>query len=419
MSDEEFEEIYKAYKGLYQLKNNECDQLLKEYGISEDEAYRKFNIICQYYYNEQLDPYDKKSREDLFTMADLVFRYRFLNENLEQAYVDYFMKERDNFLINHFEGLLDIIEDEAVDSRNYAKLDDPKLAYMSPEKLEPYFRDFLMFADKTGEYLEIFDDLKKQGRLIYLDSISEEKKEMMFDGMGVSYRKNPDFCWHDKKFGYFVFITRENTINDFRKLAHEFTHYVSKISNPNKKASIMIDEFPSIFYELLAVSFLTSKGYTQEEIQNCALTRLIYVASQASVVDSIGSYLRFYIQGEDEISYQDDLIFRAKQIEEYKKQIGDKEFEKLQEKEKITPDSQIDEFIKYTNSTLSANPGIIAKIFPYIIGYHLSKKFTKKSTTKKDTLVGMKYITKHLPSISSSILLKELDKDKGYAKTKR
>ncbi len=419
MSDEEFEEIYKAYKGLYHLKNNESDELLKEYGITEEEAYRKFNIICQYFYNDQLDPYDENDRNKLFTMADVVYRYMFLNENLQAAYLDYFSKEKDFFLINHFEAMLDLIVDEAAKKENTAHLEEPKLAYMDPEKLEPYFRDFLMYADKSGEYLKLFDDFKKQGRLIYLDSLSKEKKDKMFDGMGISHEKNPDFCWHDKRFGYFIFITRENTINDFRKLAHEFTHYVSKVSNPNKRASIMVDEFPSTFYELLAVSFLRTKGYTPEEIENCALTRFIYVASQASVVDSLSSYLRFYIQGEDEISYQDDLLFRAKQIEEYKNEIGEKEFEKLEEIEKITPDSQIDEFINYTNTTLSANPGIISKIFPYIIGYYLAKKYTHKLATRGDTLAGMKYITKHLPNLSTKILLKELDKENGYAKEKR
>lgn len=421
MSDEEFEEIYKAYKGLYHLINSKSDELLQKYGLTEEEAYRKFNIICQYYYNDQLDPEDERCRSILFNMADAVYRYRFLNEQIDDAYMDYIMREHDNFILNHFEGILDIVNFEAEDMKCYEKEEEPPLPYLDPANLEPYFKDFLRFVDKSGEYLKIFEELKKQGRLIYLDTKTEEEKNKMFDIIGVDNKKQTDFCWHNPRFGHFVFITRENTINDFRKLAHEFTHHVTRTSNPYKRASIMVDEFPPIFYELLASSYLLQKGYTLEDVNNCALQRLIYTSNEASAIDSISSYLRLYISKEDEITYQDDLLFREAQITQHRKEIGEELFAKEVELNggELTPQRMVEEFVKFTNATLDTNKNIISRIFPYLISYHLAKKYTKKMHTSKNVLVGMKYVTKHLPSLNSSLLLKELDKDKGYAKGKR
>ena len=278
--------------------------------------------------------------------------------------------------------------------------------------LEMYLIDFLDEVDKSGEYLDVFYDLKKNGKLFYLDSMNDEQKEKVLGVLNLANKKGRNFFWRDEKLGRFVFIERENTIDDFRKLVHEFIHYATSFRNDGNRPSAILLEFPPIFYELLACNFLLSKGYSSEDVQNLAMLRLLHISSEASTISYINPYLRLFLNQDEPISISDDIQLRKDQIIAYKEQ-----------SETFTCDDEVeafdtaDQISDLANSLLTANPKMFRQSYPYIVGYNLAKKYIKKASTNKESILnGMKYITFHLPSLNTELIFKD-EKDK--VKTKK
>ena len=136
-----------------------------------------------------------------------------------------------------------------VESKEDSKINLPKL---SLKQNEIFFLGFLKQIHAPKEWVELYFSLKEKNYILYEEplEVGKDNSECFFDQ-------------HDQV--YKLRITQHNNVQTFLNLIHEFIHYVSILKGESKFSII---EFPSIYYEKRAGSYLISKGYDPKVVAN-------------------------------------------------------------------------------------------------------------------------------------------------------
>ena len=383
------------------------------------DAYKELNEFWKYNFNEELNLDDDDDKDKLYKLVNDLFKYELLNDNLETTFEDFVKSEKDNYIVKNIDKIIEIIENQFDDVKELDTYEKREMPYLSKENLNKYFIDFLNFVDDSGEYAQIYEELKNSGRLFFLDE--DERKEKLLKALGTYDKNYENFFWKGEHNGGFVFITRHDNIDDFKALAHEFIHYVTYFKNNDDRCSNLLLEFPPMFYEMLATNYLLNKGYKQEDVISTTMNRFKYIYDESSYMANINSYLKLFLNKNDRITEKDDINMRKVQLDNYKNKIGEDKYKRFidNSEDEITPEALASSFCDYANFYISINPCILSNTYPYIIGNYLACKYIRKAYRDREVLKEMKDITVNLPNISAEDIFNDIDKEIRKNKIKK
>lgn len=303
---------YNYYVAFYLYTAFDNSRLMDEYNIDVDDIFREFYYYAKDVFGDSFDYNNPDNRTCLFYYIDSIFKYRLLTDKTQHSYDVLVQLDKDNYIIDNYSKLEKLIKQIGYKVRGkglYNPVDFPKLDH---DQLDKYFREFLLFVDKDGEYLKIYEEMLKDERIIYLDNFEENSKRVFLDSLNIHGATSDNLFWKGSEEAYFLFLTRKGDILDFRNLAHEFMHYVS-FKTGNRKISRVVGEFPSIFYELLANKFLLRKGYDKESVDNCFKDRYGSIETDSYYFQLFNYYLNIYRES-GTITREEDVYRRREEL---------------------------------------------------------------------------------------------------------
>ena len=194
------------------------------------------------------------------------FLFNWLNEQLRLELFNILIKkqkdtikEEDQFLYNNLEELFDILREHAyschIDMEKYDN--NKKLSSLTKSELEYLTIEFLKKLDPSNKLIEYFIEILNLNKIKYEN----------------------DSHWSTITNGNDTYITAPltKTTSDFVCLIHEFAHYITGRTHDCKQLNQVLptlEEFPSIFFEYLATTFLCKIGFSFEEVSKITKVRL-------------------------------------------------------------------------------------------------------------------------------------------------
>jgi hypothetical protein len=213
-----------------------------------------------------------------------------------------------------------------------------------------------------------------------------------------------------------LIIDRKGDISDFKNLAHEFTHYLTRHYNSNffngNRECDLICEFPNIYYEILANQFLMSKGYKSEDVAACSAYRCNLIYNTSENFGVVNDYFEMY-KDLGEITRKEDISRRRIEIDNYANKVGYDRFKELLKDDKTINDPALmaDMFSESCGIILFSIPDVMKQGYSYIIGYYLACKYLARTVKNQEVLKEMKDITMNLPNINLYDLFRTVDQD--------
>ena len=407
------DKLYACYVALFRLKYMEDDSLINDLNTTLFDIYCILNLFWEDNFGTLLDINKESDCNKLYIFADSIFRYRLLEDKVIDAFNLLNRKDKDNYINDHYDKLALIIEYMRLRTKDFDNYKEEKHPKLKRKDLDSLFKEYLLYIDPSKEYLNIYEKMKEEDRIIYLDQLKKTDQDRLFAMLDIHDTNYRDFVSITDK-GPFLFITRKGNISDFVTLAHEFTHFISYSKN-NMVVSPVVREFPSMFYELLANVFLQNKGYSSKDTGNIADRRFkdIYIASD--MFDIFNYYLDLYKEN-DCVNKEVDVKRSKERIYNYAKTIGIDKFASLLKEDSTlnNPYIQADE---YSISALIAhfkNPYLINDGFYYSAGGFFATKYLEmfiNSDDKESILKEMKEYTTNMSNINIDNLFNRVEED--------
>ena len=406
--------LYKYYVTLFLHNNLKSDIMLEDENISIDDIYAYINLFWEYNYGSKLDIKSEESKNTLYRFLDNIFKYRLLLDKTDEAYEDLLLNDKNKFILDNYDYLNEVIDNTYIKLSNFKDAKSATYPPLSKEDLDRYFEEFLLYVDKSGDFLKVYEDMKKNGHVILLDELPQEKQDSLMNALGVKDKLFRNFLWVTESHDFYLVLDRKGDMLDFRTLAHEFTHYLVHYYNNDFYTSDVLREFPSIFYELLANQFLLSKGFSQEDINNATEGRFKDFYDASSMYGITNYYLKMYRECGD-ITIEEDVNRRKAQISNFVDSIGTAKFKTYLERDKDLndPEKLADMFSMIACTLLFVSPNSIREGYNYVIGSYLATHFLSKAVKDKDsrdkTFKEMKDLTINLPKLNLDQLFSEVD----------
>ncbi len=399
------DDIYGSYIVIYNEEHGSFSQ--------NKDLYEDYARLNEFYYNSfghRLNIEDESNRDKLFRFANGCFRYKLLNDLMSMSV---------KMLINHgnyieedlykrIDDILEIVDANTKKLASYSKVKPIKLSPMSHEDVDKNFRDFLNIADPEGEYLKIYEDMLSKGNIVYIDELSNKEREELSKKTPYTKKFNKFFYVGDDGVGK-IYIERFGNIEDLSSLAHEFAHYVAYEKNIDSKndPSIVVNEFPSTFYEILAIKYLANLGYPTEEIQNLNAVRFGFIYNSGIDLALLNGYLRLFLANKYNITSEDDITFREKNITDFVEKNGMNAFKEVVKNYPAfaDPEYMAHEYCDAANASLYNNRHAFVMLYQYVLGNHLAVENIKKKNS--NTLKYVKEVTYNLPNLNKGELLNQ------------
>lgn len=367
-----------------------------------------FFAACKYYNHDtqfrELSTYLKyrNNSEELFTWLKETQRFNAYNYILGIA--TNYLKTTDSYFIDNLSDIIKKVIEYTTNSviflKNNKTID--KLPTESFKKLDLMFLDFLKKIDAPSQWLDLYDNLKKENKISF---------DFSYDG------KDYSSCYRDEE-GMKIKIINDGSIKIFTSFAHEFAHYIS-LQKGLSKVSIL--EFPSIFYEKLAANYLIEMGYDETLIQKIIIDRKennLGIFSQLSdlLIDICKYNLKGPIKREEKINFLKDITANLHQeklkiAEKYKITIEENELlENIGYNFEETVDNDCD-----IKTSIFIKEGLVALDgYQYIINSYLVDELIENNN--ENTLYNMAYITDNLANLNMNKILKMLNMEDVFTK---
>ena len=223
--------------------------------------------------------------------------YDFLNDLIQQA-VNYITGNYSNkhsyFVLDNLPVIKNIIDLQINDSLLDMNKEMSSVSLIDKYKTEELFVGFLKKIDTSLEWLNIYYDARNNGNIVYLNDLTEEDEKKALHKFGLDKFEGPNGCVHINGEQY-IWLTRENTTEDFSSLVHEFMHYIVDLKNNPREIPHILVEFPSIFYELYSHKFLLEQGFAETELNLLKARRMNDSLYGASNVVDIFNIIKLYL----------------------------------------------------------------------------------------------------------------------------
>ena len=366
------EKLYEYYIILYYYYNYNDIKKLNDNNYDLDNIYDYVNRFYYDNFDDFLDINNEENKNKLYNFLNDIFRFYLLKNNIEDVY-DILNNENDNYILNNLNKITELVEKTYYNTKKYQQDSVINISRLSHKELDKHFIDYLLSIDNSHEYLEIYNSIKENNRILYLDLLNDDKKNMLKSKLNITDSSYNDFFFRVDGSGGFIILDRKGTIEDFSKLAHEFAHFVT-FNNVKNFENNNLQEFPAIFYEKLANIFLIDRGMDKECVKHIIFDRKKYIHNISFYLSRINIFLNIYIK--NNLNINEQLI--KEQIEKC-----------------LTNENCIIDLCDFVNYILTVNPDIIRSSYSYIIGDYFSDKYINRYLSGENVLDEMKYITKN------------------------
>lgn len=395
--------LYEYFIVLFYKYNYDDISLLNRKDYDLDLIYKYIYEIWKEYSDEILDLNNEEDKELLYDFLSEKFRYKMLNDCLDELYECLTEEKKDKFLINNLSDLSDVVNDVIKKNKYYDKeiKDLPKLSH---EDLDKYFREFLLSIDSSKEYLKTYEYMINNKKIVFIDSLDEKHKKYFKMLLDIEDDDYNNFTMKDKGF---IVIDRKEDISDFRTLMHEFIHYYIYQQNKEKEPHFLLCEFPSMIYEYFANNFLVTKGYSNEDIKKLFLFRFNEMSKKSEYLKVINYYLKLYNDNNFIVTEEIDIDRMKQTINVYIDKEGIEKYkEKIKENNNLkSPEIMAKDYCDAANFYLVRNPYELVHNFPYLIGHFLSIHFIEEFVNNNFNHKELKEMTKNISDIDSKIIL--------------
>lgn len=249
---------------VYVLRRNLDTEL--EGDLFLDLASNYYYLTKDFSYLKKFIYHGKKDKEDIKDMViTLVDEYYsvLLREkiSLDLYIFTEFLKDHNTStgLVSILNELYEATAEKAELISEYLDKEDNEglLPSISDEEFEELVKGALSYIDPSNSLLEEYIKCKKEGRIC--------------DDSSSYFYCNPEDS-NDYEIG----LCREGNIQDVIVLVHEFAHLHYSMIDFEKRDNIGgFIEYPAIYYELKAAEYLCSKGYSEKEIEDAKMFRII------------------------------------------------------------------------------------------------------------------------------------------------
>ena len=377
-SNEDFEETL-AYN--YYLKKGTMDDFI-EYLKNKDNNKEIFEWLRD---NYRYDAYNYLLKNFIECQDIIGSKFR------EQASKTVFLLANDSY------------ENIMKKARGINVFDTNKLPDLSKEELDKMFTDFLNKIGAPKSWKEKYEEVKKNN--------------LIFIPRGDF---NSSYCTITKDNEIAIVLSDIGKLDTFITLAHEFAHYIS-LSNMKDGKNYALNEFPSIFFEKIAIDYLSSLGYSNEVIETVINFRID--TNQIQLINYITIFRDLDIYTEKgSITEEDIIVFKKnsyeimKMVEEEIRTKGEYQGVKLTEeemKEVFKKNYTLEELahLDTDDNTLNLllNGKYIFIAYKYFLGTVFADETRYKMMNDKTILNKMFDITDNLHSLSTD----EVDKRIG------
>lgn len=257
---------------------------IKYYNYDVNKIYETLIANDDSKYNEIFEKIKESKRMDIYNC--------FLKD------IATFLDEFDSSMLNNLEEIINVLIKKSIDYINIAKTSKNStgdLKKLTKSEFEQLFKEFLTYINAPKEWFLTYRKLIEQNLITFNYSEIIENGECYLDGN--------DNIWK-------IILISDGTIRTLVTFIHEFIHYISK--NENNVMSLL--EFPSIYYEFVAIEFLKSKGYSDEVLNEIINIRNLNSSSLfGDQIMIFNDVLRYKRSGQ--IFLEDKIQFYEKWIE--------------------------------------------------------------------------------------------------------
>ena len=251
-----------------------------------------------------------------------------------------------------------------------------------------------------------------------IENLEKELKNENLNSLYILYGEEfPDPC---SKWGcietteeVYIYAPLEGNISDFMYFIHEFAHCISLIHKEKGECiPSSIQEFPSIFFERIATTFLREKGYCDKDVTSLEEQRLISTQSNKSDISPSLRYLIDYLN-KGPITYTGE----KEKMDRIREAIPNDLPENMQELLNTLMATQDEENVHIKidaeNAFLIEHPNCIFEEYPYIVGYELADATTYKVRENPMLIYTILSITENLTKENYASVCSKL----GFATT--
>ena len=301
---------------------------------------------------------NKDEKKKLFEYLNQKYRNNLLNELLQDQ-VRYLTevseyKQQDNFEIDNIDELLKQTTQEML-SINLNDQENVKMPSLTEKELDNLIVEFLIKIDPSLKWLKEYEEMKKNNQI------------------------KPGEAWNCANEDQWVINTKlTHTIEDFRCFIHEFIHYITVKNQKEEVLPIATKEFPSIYFETLAIKFLEEKGYSKDVINYMLNERNEWTEENVYNLYLMLGLLSNYLTNE-EITLENEVERRLQIPDELKRKIP----EDLSFFYDISLQS-INYSFDIANGYFLLYPESIYEEYPYITGTYLADRAVE--VTEKDPM---------------------------------
>ena len=316
---------------------------------------------------------DDKEKKKLTNYLNSKYRRSLLNQLLE-GQISFLTetsteKQQDDFVIENIDELLNHTSQEilSIDLSNQQLVRMPSL---TDQELDKSIIEFLIQIDPSLKWLKEYEELKKNNQI------------------------KPSDIWNcnQEKGKWVINTSKVHNIEDFRCFIHEFIHYITVKDQKKENLPIAIKEFPSIYFETLAINFLRQKGYPKEATDYMLSERNEWTEENAYDLYLILGLLSNYIKN-GEVTIENEVDRRLQIPEDIKRKIPE-ELSFFYE----TQEEKINYSFDIANGYILAYPESIYEEYPYITGTYLADRAVEVTNQDPMFIYNMLSITDNLES---------------------
>ncbi len=239
--------------------------------LSEDVIYKYINEYYCTINGEYLDIGNDK--ETLFNFEKEQSRYEMLCDNIKKVLAnicDYDGSTVDLFVLRNLIPIYDSVYNSISEYVDKFSCHESELSKLSKEEVIEIVKEILTEVDPSLEWVELYNDIL-DSNVVYVNELNQEKKDLLCGLLGVDVSSINSHIRSEA--GDFLLLNYNGNTSDVVNTIHEFIHYVNR-RNCKKRIDIFC-EFPSIFYEFYALNYLRRKSYSNDEIENIKLDRVL------------------------------------------------------------------------------------------------------------------------------------------------
>ena len=379
-------------KNVWELKDYELLHIIESYRLNVKNSYWLYEV--EYVWDEIIKRYKQwgmnygSDRYEVYKLLKQNESYNLLNSLIGKV-ANTLLGKEDSLIDNsdiYFYDNLNLLYDKMhaeyqYERNNYLKKKETELPKIEKHEVVTIVEDILDQIDNNGEWKEIYKEALNEGKIIYVDMLTDEDITRLKTASLIDTIENGGTLYNQSNGEIIgVFLKYVGDINDIYLTMHEIIHYINKYLDKEKIKPIL-KEFPSIFYEFYSLKCLEGYGYSKESLEIIKNTRRKYIINAYEEIKDIMYYLTLY-KKDGYINSNNDLLGSKRVITIRRNRTVEK---------------------------LIMDPDILLSTYPYIIGTYLANQGIE--AIDSDKVIGqiIKYVTEHLSAVDEGMIFNILE----------